>query len=315
MPKQIISTTWYGQSAWALESEALRAVILPERGAKIASLYDKRAGREWLAHPAPPFQPLTYGESFIDQDMSGWDEMFPTIIACPYPGAGPYRGQALPDHGEVWALPWQVERAANGELLLSVQGRALPYRLWRMAKLVEAATLELSYRLENLGAANFNYLWAAHPQFVADASTAICLPKSNRSVINVMNSALWGEAGRQYPWPLATTSDGTHWQLDRIAPAERGDCRKFYLPPDEPATWAALADERTGSTLHIEWSPAQVPYLGIWVDEGAYSREAVTALEPSSGFYDSLAWACENHRAPSIASGESHAWTLSVGIR
>ncbi len=311
---KIFTTTWHGLPAWALENEALRAVFLPERGAKIASLYDKRAGREWLAAPVPPLRPLVYGESFVDQDMSGWDEMFPTIVACAYPGAGAYQGQALPDHGEIWSLPWQVEQADAEGLLLSAAGRALPYRLWRRASLLEAGTLELAYRLENLGEARFDYLWAAHPQFVVDDDTAIRLPEQNRTVINVIDTAVWGEAGRRYPWPHAITSDGTAWQLEHIGPATRRDCRKFYLPPDEPAAWAALDDRRSGSTLRLEWSAQEAPYLGIWIDEGAYSREPVAALEPSNGYYDSLVRAYENRRVGSIAPGEVQAWALRVKV-
>jgi len=70
-------------------------------GAKLVSLVHKPAAHDWLLGPADrPFRPVPYGASFVDQDMSGWDEMFPTIEACPYPGEGPYAGAALPDHGE-----------------------------------------------------------------------------------------------------------------------------------------------------------------------------------------------------------------------
>ncbi|MEP0761720.1 MAG: DUF5107 domain-containing protein, partial [Chloroflexota bacterium] len=73
---------WRGQPAWTLESARLRVVTTPGVGAKIVSIYDKAAGHEWLVAPADrPFGPLAYGAVFTEQDMSGWDEMFPTIKA------------------------------------------------------------------------------------------------------------------------------------------------------------------------------------------------------------------------------------------
>ncbi|MBK8794940.1 MAG: hypothetical protein IPM07_00345 [Anaerolineales bacterium] len=78
---------WQGCDAWALESAQLRVVTIPALGAKVVSLLDKRSGREWLAGPGDrPLRAIAYGASFQEQDVSGWDEMFPTIVACAYPG-------------------------------------------------------------------------------------------------------------------------------------------------------------------------------------------------------------------------------------
>ena len=105
----LTETMWLGQPALALDTPVLRLVTVPGMGAKIVSLYDKRHGREWLVPPTERlFGPVPYGVQFDAQDMSGWDEMFPTIDACAYPLPGAYAGAALPDHGEVWPLPWAV---------------------------------------------------------------------------------------------------------------------------------------------------------------------------------------------------------------
>ncbi len=126
------STTWHGVPAWTLEDETLRVTTVPRLGAKIVSLFDKRGDFEWLPGPMPgrPVRPVAYAAPFVEQEMAGWDEMFPTILACAYPGPGPRHGVALPDHGEAWALPWEVARAADGELTLTLEGRALPG--WRV---------------------------------------------------------------------------------------------------------------------------------------------------------------------------------------
>ena len=129
MNTTISQTNWRGLDAWVLENEILRTIVVPELGAKLVSLLDKRSQREWLVDPGErPFQKVAYGAPFEKQDMSGWDDMFPTISACEYPGPGEKHGVALPDHGEVWSLPWTVTQACSDRLALSVEGKgaALP---------------------------------------------------------------------------------------------------------------------------------------------------------------------------------------------
>src|SRR5262249_31113709 len=150
--------------ARALENDVLHVVVLPELGAKLASLLDKRTNHEWLLSlGARPVKPVAYGATFTRQDMSGWDEMFPTIDACPYPAPGPYQGQPLPDHGEVWSLPWHGDTASD-RLSLSVQGKVIPYTLSRTMTLAENQVI-LSYSLSNPTADELIWLWATHPQF------------------------------------------------------------------------------------------------------------------------------------------------------
>ena len=206
---QIQQTTWQGMDALALENDVLRTVVVPALGAKIVSLFDKRVAHEWLVGPMRPLQPAAYGAKFIDQDMSGWDECIPTIDACAYPIAGPYAQASLPDHGEVWALPWQRVASAPGTLALAVEGRALPYRLQRTLALTAPDTLHFDYRITNTGDAAFAYLWAAHPQFTCDEETTIVLPPEVKEVYNVIADDAWGSIGRALC--LASCS-GTQWR-------------------------------------------------------------------------------------------------------
>ena len=124
------STEWFSMPALALETPALRVITVPEKGAKIVSIFDRSSGHEWLLPPKNgQFQPAVYGAVFVEQDMSGWDEMFPTIDRCAYPAAGAYFDADLPDHGEVWSQPWQVDESSRNAIDLSVEGHTLPYVL------------------------------------------------------------------------------------------------------------------------------------------------------------------------------------------
>jgi len=303
---KISKSTWHTFPAFRLESELVRLVIVPDLGAKIVSLYDKARQREWLVPPMRPLVHTAYGAEFVSQDMSGWDEMLPTIDACLWEGAH------LPDHGEVWSIPWQLESAEEA-LVLSVTGRAMPYRFTRAAELVAPNCLELRYTLTNEGQSAFPYLWAAHPQFLADAHTRIFFPPEVKQVINIIDGdPLWGLAGSLWDWPEALSAEGQAWRLDRVRPVENHTCRKFYLPPDEPVAWAALVDEKLSCQLRMEWSPAETPYLGLWVDEGMYNSAPVAALEPTNGYYDSLERAVKNDRVFVLEAGKTASWTLRI---
>jgi galactose mutarotase-like enzyme len=159
MNTAIRQTAWHSLNAWVLDTDVLSIVIIPELGAKIVSLFDKRSQLEWLVGPgARRLKKVPYGATFTEQDMSGWDEMFPTINACKYPGPGDRHGAALPDHGEVWSLPWTLDEVGEGRLTLSVSGQALPYRLTRTLEFSAADTVRLHYRVNNLGSTLMPYM-------------------------------------------------------------------------------------------------------------------------------------------------------------
>ncbi|MFO7632703.1 MAG: hypothetical protein R6W76_09200 [Caldilinea sp.] len=302
--------------AWVLENEHLCVVTIPQLGAKLVSLLDKRSGREWLAGAGErPLRPVPYGALFHEQDMSGWDEMFPTIVACTYPGAGERHGTPLPDHGEVWTLNWSVSETDDDCLALAVEGRALPYRLARTLTFSAPDTLELRYRLTNLGRQPMPYIWAAHPQFVCGGDAEILFPPEVIEVCNTLPAMWgWGAPETRFGWPVALDAKGNHTRLDRVGPPTLRRGRKVFALPGAHPDWAGVLCRPAGDWLHLAWDAASVPYLGLWVDEGAISHESVVAPEPMTGFYDSLETAWAKQEVTIIEPGATRAWTLRVRL-
>lgn len=303
---EILENTWHEFPAITLENELLRVVMVPELGAKIVSFFDKAHQHEWIVPPMRRLRHTTYGADFVSQDMSGWDEMMPTIVSCSVDGV------RYPDHGEVWSLPWKVEKA-TGEVILAVAGVAWPYSFSRSAKLIAPDCLELGYTIKNNGGSAFPYLWAAHPQFAVDGSVRILLPPEVTCLVNVIeDDPAWGAAGKCCAWPEAKDGDGRMWSLDRVRSADNRACRKFYLPPDQSIGWAALVHEERKCQLRLSWSPEDLPYFGLWVDEGAYNTLPVAAPEPCNGYYDSLERAIRNARVTILEPGMEKHWKLRV---
>jgi galactose mutarotase-like enzyme len=312
----ISQTSWYGLNAWALSTAELSTVVVPALGAKIVSLLDRRAETEWLIGPGQrPVKPVPYGATFTDQDMAGWDEMFPTIDACDYPGPGPQHGTPLPDHGEAWALPWQVTAAGPAGLTLKLQGRALPYELTRTADCPEPALLRLRYTLLNLGANPMPYLWAAHPQFLCGSNGQLILPAEVTEVVNTIPESWgWGKPGTRWEWPPAQLADRPGVRADLIGPPTLKRGRKLFVLPHLHPSWAAVLQRDSGRWVRFEWNPDKVPYLGLWVDEGAFSHDSVAALEPMTGWHDDLALAARKGHVKTVPAGEMHTWTLIVRL-
>lgn len=312
-------TEYHGYQSLVLESDALRVVVVPEAGGKIVSLFDKRTAREWLVTPEQtgslrpnPFRAWPYGTEYNSHQCGGWDEMFPTIIACAYPGEGPYKHAALPDHGEAWTLPWVDVGTTAESVALELTGCALPYRLRRVLSLA-GDTLTLSYTLENRGEAEFGYLWAAHPQFACEPGATIVLPPATTEVVNVLPiewGAEFGPAGTVNAWP-EFVHDGRAVRQDRVAAPEKRGGRKFYLPPQQPISWGELR-QPGGEWLRMSWDARLAPYCGVWIDEGFLNQVSDMAFEPATGYYDSLAAAWTT--CPTLSPHAAVSWALQVQL-
>ena len=285
-----------------LSTPGIDVVLDAERGGRIVNLTDVVRDREWLVQPARTLaDPAEPGTAFTDGDMSGWDEMFPTVLPCHYPTHRPDDPEVeLPDHGELWTARWQVTERGDRSVVMTAQGDALPYRFTRRAT-VERSRLLLTYRVDVTGAVPLIALWAAHPQFRCEPGTRIILPKDVRTVLDVSDPA----HPVRTPWPGAL--DGRVSAL----PATTG--RKLYLEPDAAPRWARLVDP-CGAALDLSWDGEPVSYLGLWLDHRRYSHEACVCLEPSTGFYDDLSLAAAQGRAMLVAPGAPARWSLLVRL-
>ena len=148
------------------------------------------------------------------------------------------------------------------------------------------------------GARSVPFLWAAHPQFRAPASTRVELPSAVRTVIDVMDPTL-----PERPWSSELGS------IDTIAPA---GYRKVYAHPDLPVEGARLVHP-DGALLDIRWTH-ECPYVGLWFDKFDFRSEGIIAIEPTTAYFDSLDTAIALGRAPKIAPGETLAWTLFLRV-
>jgi len=307
------TSTYKGLPALKLENELLSVLFLPGYGCKMASLLKKDTGREFLFQsPAEKLIPPPYGASFSDYDSSGFDEVFPSIDACPYP-CGSKAGTPIPDHGEVWALPWQHTLHEDGMGFTAwTRSPVLPYQLTRELKL-HGNEIHMHYVVENLAEEPFEFIWTPHCLLACSTDTQLVMPENLTEIITVEHSTqTLGPWGTKHPYPKTISVTGKQIDLSLTQPVTDKSCEKFYFTQKNTAGWCGIKHLDNGDTLTYRYDADKVPYLAVWKTQGGYRGDYNIALEPCSGEWDDLYVAHKIRRTAVCAPHEKYAWNFTI---
>jgi galactose mutarotase-like enzyme len=299
-----------------LENRHLRVRFLPQVGSKIISMVYLPDNREFLFQPPDPSRPYRvpgYGALFKDFDNSGFDECLPTVGACRYPGES--FQASLPDHGEVWSVPWECS-ASHDSAELRCRGRQLPFIFSKKLRLKQDSLL-ISYKVENTSAEAFHYLWSSHPLLAVRPGDRVMVPPEVREVfIDQSHSGRLGGFGDRTCWPLAVDRNGAATDLSLLHPPDAGVAEKYFTPRLSQG-WCALHSPSTGHSITFRFDPAALPFVGMWINQGGWPRDSLprhytVALEQCSGAPDSLEKAVEFQQASALAGNQSKTWELEI---
>ena len=275
-----------GFAVLSLRSPAVQVSVVPELGAKVISLQDRRTGREWMWHPAGELRLFANraGDDFSISPLAGMDECLPTIAPCSW------RGRSLPDHGEVWAAPWRWDEAdwEKGLLTTRIRLRLSPLEFERQIRL-QGNEVQLQYQLRNRSSAEEWFLWAMHPLLRMEPGDRLKLPASTQSR---MQCAAWNE------------------MLDFLVAEEA--CAKWFVAPISEG-WAAVQNPTTGDALSFHWNPIENQTLGLWLTRGGWHGHHHLAIEPTNGQPDALDRAAARQHCGVIPAESTLSW--QVGIR
>jgi len=307
-----ISHTEYKKvDAILMESDLLAITIIPESGAKIQSIYNKERQKEVLYQSErKEFRRSTYSAKFETGDVSGFDEIFPSIDECFYP-TWPWTGISIPDHGELWALPWEY-KVNDNSITLSVHGVRFPYKLEKKVEFLRDNCFRLSYKAFNLSDFDFDFIWSPHPYFVCEENTRVVLPPSVKEVMSTCSlENKLGDYGTIHPWPITKTSTGDEYDIsDVLHPQYADKCEKFYAVNKPLEGWCALHNTSSGETIGLSYPTDKLPYLGVW--EGIINDKYITALEPVTGALDRLDMSRLAGKAGVIKARSKYEWFLNL---
>jgi len=301
--------------AVVLENEYLRVKIVPGFGAKTASMFYKQgqasSGHEllWQASAAK-FKKTAYGDPYSDGEISGFDEMFPSISQCFYEDK-PWAGAGIPDHGEVWSIPWSASKD-TGSAVFSVDGVRFPYTLTKTVRL-EGSILRSVYRLENRSSFAFPYIWAAHPLFNAAPGMRFVVPNDCKEIVNAVAGPVLGGYGEVHTFPIMNAVGGKV-DLSTVSPPDPSAYQKYYFRNKLAEGWCALENPVNGLSIRMSFPSDKISYLGMWLNQGGWAGQYNIAPEPCSAGMDRIdaakLWGMQN----SIAAGSMVEWYLDIAV-
>ena len=314
MDAQITQVRYKDQAAISIESDEIAARFLPGTGAKMCSLIYKPTGLElMIQRPGSSYLLQPYDGVYVDGECSGFDDMFPTIDVCHYESF-PWQGTLMPDHGEVWSIPWEPDVQVD-RLHMVTCGVRFPYRLEKWVHFTAPAVLRIDCRLTNLSEFAFDFLWAAHTMLAMEEGARLLLPAEVRRVVATFTmGGCMGTYGEVLDWPVCKLPGGANRDLGTMRAASTGQADKYYVDGRMPEGWCGLTYPQSDITLALSFPVETVPYLGILSNEGGWDDLYNMFLEPCTAPFDRPDVARLHGAGSTVAAKSTYEWHLNLSL-
>jgi hypothetical protein len=268
-----------------LENEQLRVGVLPQKGADIFEFTYRPTGVQLLMQT--PWGLKTPGKSppteFLDNYEGGWQELFPNH------GDGcVFHGQAIPMHGEVALLPWEVQVLQDDlvetRLHLQVRCQKTPFLLERTMRLrAGTAQLEILEKVTNESDTPCEFVWGHHltlgEAFLKQGSR---LDVKARTILTPEVLYEPGTArlapGQSSSWPNARDRQAGTIDLSRIPDRSAHSHDDSFLTGLENGNFTVISPA-CGLVFTFEWDEKLFPVIAFWQPYGGAD------LPPFTGMY------------------------------
>jgi galactose mutarotase-like enzyme len=292
--------------------------LLPALGGKVSSI--RVRGHELLQTPLATPAPRTQTMGFDEGDASGWDECLPSVAGCTVETAG--GPAAVPDHGDLWRVAWDVVQADATSVTLRGACFSLPLTVERKLALKETPKgweLKADYTVTNTGSHAAPWSWAAHTLYSTEAGDEIELPPTVTKLrLEGSGGERLGKGGDTVAWPVAKLARGGETDL-RVAQApDTGIGDKLFAGPLAVGeNWCALRRPSAGVRIRVSFDTTATPYLGLWICYGGWPerpglKQICVALEPSTAPVDSLA--INGPWSRTLLPGQSFSWPMTIDL-
>jgi hypothetical protein len=311
MSPSIVPTRVGGMKGLIIENEKIRAVLMPEFGARILSLIYKPTETEFVWHnPKVPVMKPTYRPEF--EDMSGLFDCLPTCENCTF------KKWNLPLYGEVASEPWRLVKTEKTPRAITVRlQRKLPVYPLMVNKTFTLkkndSMVELNYKLTNLSDDKLEYHYSGHNTLLINPYYRIILPPEVTKVKRGMAiTDRLGKLGDEISWPLATDKDGKTIDISKVGQPCEGTGENLYTSKLNDS-WAVALNESRKEAIGFSFPAKLLPYILVWINWGGYLGHYHIALEPSSGRPDNLDVAVNQWRNYAMLEGRGEVkWTTKI---
>lgn len=270
--------------------------FLPHEGARIITL--KFNGWDLLTPPPPIFSPPQhfYGE-YETRPVFGYDDCFPTVDQCDYPG-GKFRCR---DHGELCWQEWDVRHERHG--LVFTTSCYQPAVDFKRQLSFSGNSLKWKFEVCSRTALRYAFLHVMHALMVRGNIVKVELPGC-KNIIDEIKSADTGfKSSEEAATHLMTIKAGTFIML-LLREIDTGILNLTF---------------RNGIILQISFEHRLFPTLGIWWNNGGYPEEAQAraecAFEPIPGTCSDLSKSFADGVYLSAGPGEKTSWEIIWTIK
>lgn len=308
-----VSSDWAyrGLQALVLENEHLRVVVLPELGGKIWTVTSTRTNRQFLWHNERVHpRTVPFGASYDDSFFGGWDELFPNDVA------EELAGEPYPDHGELWASPWDwtIEHDGPDRAAIRLTLRT-PISGCRFEKTISLTTgtphLRLDYRVTNTLPHELPFLWKQHLAVAVDEPARVDLG-ATAMYVEDFGTPRAGRAGTTYTWPTLVDDDGQATDMSTTLPNESGTS-EFQYATQLSAGWCSVTyGDGTGIGLVFDKDVFRSCWL--FASYGGWRGLQTLVLEPCTGYPVEVSTGARTGTHRTLAPGEVITTTLTAVV-
>lgn len=297
---------WSNLEGIQMENQALRIVILPQLGGKIASVCYKKKNFELAAQNSKGIYQIPMADAeFSQYDASGLDDAFPNIVETKYRYGNKER--KYPDHGEIWSSPFSYE-IQNHKVNLFYRSERFGYTYKKIISL-EDEKVNLQYEIKNEKDIPFPCLWTFHGLIRYEEDMEFFYPKEVQSFENVLQSQELGAEGRHLPM------ENGEYDFCRVPLRKSETMVKYYADKKIERGYCGCRYPAQGMECILRYNAKDLPYLGVWITAGGFRGDYNCALEPSNGYYDDIFTAEKNQSLYLLKKEEPLTFHLEILIK
>ena len=295
----ITKTYFKDRPAITLESERLRLTVLPEDGAKIASLVIREDEKELLVtKDGEQYQRLTYDGSYVGSECSAFDDMFPTID--PYtPSDGEYRGVTYPDHGECCRIPYEAEITSEG-VRLSARSSSFSVLYEKSIFPSSDGGIDVNYSIKNLSDAPFECIYAGHIMLRGEDGMILKTPFAPDAPIEMIFATEGCDVSARD-------------RLTGFLPQKGAAYKFYYTDKIEDGFFEICYPD--GHTLRLEYDEQKLPYLGVWLNNGEFQNIYSLSPEPCTAPFDAPDKAKKRGYSAEIGAAATLEFTIHISLQ
>jgi hypothetical protein len=276
--------------ALTLRDDDVEVTILPDKGADVYALTDRRTGVDVLfkapwgtRSPGPWLRAASSMERWIEAYAGGWQVLLPNGgTECTE------QGTTWGYHGEAALLPWRVLDVGATVASLETRLFSVPLHV-RREFILDGPVLRLTETVTNESTTDLEVMWVHHPAFGPPFLEPGCLLSAGCATVLADDEAPGTllAPGSRHEWPHATTAAGDPVDLRVIPGPEEPRAVLAYLG-GFTSGYFAITNPRLRLGVGLRWPLDTFPYAWFWQEIAAgpdwpwYRRAYVAAVEPAS---------------------------------